>query len=207
MVRVKICGIRDEITAQAAVEAGADALGFVFAPSPRRIEPEAARAIIAGLPPFVCAVGVFVDAPAEAVRAIAARCGLQVLQFHGNEPPDYCTSFDRPVIKALRFCGPDDLARIRGFDVRAVLVDTFVPGQAGGTGRALDWAKLRGLDWPRPLVLAGGLTPENVASAVAAVRPWAVDVSSGVETGGAKDHEKIRAFIRNAKGGSAHAPQ
>ncbi|MEW6727143.1 MAG: phosphoribosylanthranilate isomerase [Bacillota bacterium] len=207
MVRVKICGIRDEITAQAAVEAGADALGFVFAPSPRRIEPEAARAIIAGLPPFVCAVGVFVDAPAEAVRAIAARCGLQVLQFHGNEPPDYCTSFDRPVIKALRFCGPDDLARIRGFDVRAVLVDTFVPGQAGGTGRALDWAKLRGLDWPRPLVLAGGLTPENVASAVAAVRPWAVDVSSGVETGGAKDHEKIRAFIRSAKGGSAHAPQ
>lgn len=207
MVRVKICGIRDEITAQAAVEAGADALGFVFAPSPRRIEPEAARAIIAGLPPFVCAVGVFVDAPAEVVRAIAARCGLQVLQFHGNEPPDYCTSFDRPVIKALRFCGPDDLARIRGFDVRAVLVDTFVPGQAGGTGRALDWAKLRGLDWPRPLVLAGGLTPENVASAVAAVRPWAVDVSSGVETGGAKDHEKIRAFIRNAKGGSAHAPQ
>ncbi len=203
MVRVKICGIRDEASARAAVEAGADALGFVFAPSPRHIEPKAAQAIIAGLPPFVCTVGVFVNAPAEAVRAIAACCRLQALQFHGDEPPDYCASFDRPVIKALRFCGPEDLARVRDFNVQAVLVDTFVPGQAGGTGRALDWEKLRGLYWPRPLILAGGLTPENVASAIAAVRPWAVDVSSGVETGGGKDHDKIRAFIRNAKGGIA----
>lgn len=202
MVRVKICGLRDEASARAAVEAGADALGFVFAPSPRYIEPEAARAIIAGLPPFVCTVGVFVNAPAETVRAVAARCRLQALQFHGDEPPDYCASFDRPVIKALRFRGPEDLAGIQHYNVQAVLVDAFVPGRSGGTGHALDWEKLRDLHWRRPLILAGGLTPQNVAAAIAAVRPWAVDVSSGVETGGAKDHDQIRAFIRNAKGGT-----
>lgn len=202
MVRVKICGIRDREAAHAAVAAGADALGFVFVLGSRRwVAPDTARAIIADLPSFVCTVGVFVDAPVEIVKEIAAYCRLQALQFHGDESPRYCASFDRPVIKALRFRGPEDLAGIQRYNVQAVLVDAFVPGRAGGTGHTLDWEKLRDLSWNRPLILAGGLTPENVSSAVAAVRPWAVDVSSGVETGGRKDPRKIQAFVRNAKGG------
>lgn len=205
MIRVKICGLSDADTARAAVEAGADALGFVFAPSPRSVTLETARAIIAGLPPFICTVGVFVNAPAETVRAIAVRCRLQALQFHGDEPPDYCALFDRPVIKAVRFRGPEDRAGLENYSVQAFLVDAFVAGQAGGTGRVLDWERLQGLCWPRPLILAGGLTPRNVGAAIAAVRPWAVDVSSGVETGGRKDVDKIRAFIRNAKGGPVDA--
>jgi len=202
MVRVKICGIRDRETAHAAVAAGADALGFVFVlGSPRWVTPETARAIISGLPSFVCTVGVFADAPAEIVREIAAYCRLQALQFHGSESPRYCASFDRPVIKAVRFRGPEDAAAAERYNVQAFLADAFVPGQAGGTGRTLDWERLRGLQWTRPLILAGGLTPENVSSAVAAVCPWAVDVSSGVETDGRKDPDKIRDFVRNAKGG------
>ena len=198
-VRVKICGIRDRETARAAVEAGADALGFVFAASPRRVTPEVAREIIAALPPFVTTVGVFVDAPLSVVREVAAFCRLDAVQLHGAEPPEYCRELNLRVIKALRVKDAGSLAAIDAYPVQAMLLDTYLPGRAGGTGKAFDWGLLAGMKFRLPLVLAGGLTPENVGAAVRTVRPYAVDVSGGVETGGRKDPAKIRAFIRQAK--------
>ncbi|WP_245963150.1 phosphoribosylanthranilate isomerase [Thermodesulfitimonas autotrophica] len=202
MVRVKICGIQDVETARVAVAAGADALGFVFAASRRQVTPETVRQIVAVLPPFVVPVGVFVDAPLEAVKEIAAYCGLGAVQLHGAEPPGYCQALREigfRVIKGFRVKGPEDLAGLAGYRVDALLLDTFVPGVAGGTGKAFDWGLLAGKVFPVPLVLAGGLTPENVAEAVRRVRPYAVDVSSGVETGGRKDPARIRLFIQRAK--------
>ncbi|HIE13266.1 MAG TPA: phosphoribosylanthranilate isomerase [Desulfotomaculum sp.] len=214
-VRVKICGIKDAETAAVAVAAGADALGFVFAESKRRITPEAAREIILGLPPFVSAVGVFVDAPQGLVREVAEFCRLDTVQLHGAESPEYCIEIGLKVIKAFGvrqkgvpidgsvegglFFGKD-LALIDAYrSVSAVLVDTSVPGLAGGTGRTFDWGLLCGKRFQAPLILAGGLTPENVTEAVRTVRPYAVDVSSGVETNGLKDAAKIQAFICRAK--------
>lgn len=214
-VRVKICGISDSETAAAAVAAGADALGFVFAESKRKIAPETARDIISRLPPFVAAVGVFANAPPEVVREVADFCRLDAVQLHGAESPEYCLEFGRKVIKAFgvrqKECSPTgagagvllseaDLELIAAYrSVSAVLFDTGVPGLAGGTGRTFDWGLLTGIRVQVPLILAGGLTPENVAAAVRMVRPYAVDVSSGVETNGRKDAAKIHAFIRQAK--------
>lgn len=214
-VRVKICGITDMETATAAVAAGADALGFVFAESRRKVAPEAAREIILGLPPFVSAVGVFVDAPLELVREVADYCRLDAVQLHGMESPEYCTQLGLKVIKAFgvrpkeapssgtaagALVSESDLELIDTYrSVSAVLLDTAVPGLAGGTGRTFDWGLLNGKRFKIPLILAGGLTPENVTSAVRTVRPYAVDVSSGVETDGRKDAAKIKAFIKQVK--------
>lgn len=200
-MKVKICGIQSEEEAQAAVAQGADALGFVFASSPRRLSPTRAREIIRLLPPTLFRVGVFVDQPREEVAAIAELCNLNVLQFHGEEPPAYCRGWKGYyVIKAFRVRGPEFLGELERYKVDAYLLDAYVPGVAGGTGKTLNWEFARQAQRPeRFLILAGGLTPENVSQAVAFVQPDAVDVSSGVETAGYKDGAKIAAFIRAAK--------
>ena len=203
MVRVKICGITSLRDALAAVEAGADALGFMFyEESPRAVSVRQAREIIRRLPPFVSKVGVFVNATAAQVKRIARECELDTLQFHGQETPDYCARFSLPVIKAFRIRDAASVRELPAYPVAAWLLDSFVPGRLGGTGAKFNWdlavlARQAG----RPVILAGGLTPANVAKAVRRVRPYAVDVSSGVETApGVKDADKMRAFIRKAKG-------
>jgi phosphoribosylanthranilate isomerase len=204
--RVKICGITRIDDAVAAVNAGADAIGVVFDPdSPRAVSIETARAIVAVLPPFVSAVGLFVDAPVDTVRQITARLSLSLLQFHGAETHDYCAQFGRAYIKAVRMADNVDL-RIeekRYGDSVGLLLDAYVPGVAGGSGHTFDWARIpRNL--VKPIVLAGGLTPENVATAIRQARPFAVDVSSGVEVSkGIKDPAKISAFVRAVREAAA----
>jgi phosphoribosylanthranilate isomerase len=201
-VRVKICGITRLDDALCAARAGADALGFVFYDkSPRHIASADAATICAALPPFVASVGLFVDAPAEFVRSVLAGVALDLLQFHGDESPDYCAQFGRPYLKAVRVQAATDLlkcaARFSG--ARALLLDAYVPGLPGGTGESFDWTLIPE-NLPKPVVLSGGLTPHNVAAAVRQTRPWAVDVSSGVEAAkGIKDCDKVAHFITNAK--------
>jgi phosphoribosylanthranilate isomerase len=203
---IKICGITDPADAQAAVEAGADALGFMFyRGSKRYIEPSAARAIIDRLPARVARVGVFVNAPEAEVRDAIAAARIDTLQFHGEEFPDYCDRFRAlKVWKAFRMENEGSLRIARRYaDADAWLLDSHVPGRHGGTGTAFDWElALAAKDLGRPIVLAGGLTPENVAEAVRRVRPFGVDVASGVELApGRKDHAKMAAFIRHARQG------
>lgn len=203
-VRSKICGITRVEDALAAAAAGADAIGLVFyAKSPRAVSVEQARQIIAALPPFVTTVGLFVDAGRDELRQILAQVPLDLLQFHGDESAEQCEGHGRPYIKALRVRGGDDVAAqvARYPGAVGVLLDTFVEGVPGGTGLAFDWSLVpAGL--AKPVILAGGLTPENVAAAIARVCPYAVDVSGGVESAkGIKDADKVRAFIRAAQGG------
>lgn len=201
-VRSKICGITRIEDALAAVEAGADAIGFVFyAKSPRAVNVQQARAIIRALPPFVTTVGLFVNASRCELGEILDAVPLDLLQFHGDESAEACEEWRRPYIKALRVKAGDDIAAaVAAFPgASGVLLDTYVEGVPGGTGEAFDWSLIPP-DLSKPLILAGGLTPENVADAVARVRPYAVDVSGGVEASkGIKDHAKIRAFIAAAR--------
>jgi len=200
---VKICGITRVEDALAAAHAGAHAIGLVFHPaSPRFVDVARAREVSERLPPFVTAVGLFVDPEPDQVRAVLRQVPLQLLQFHGDETPELCASFGLHYIKGVRMAPGTDLLQYAALYGRArgLLLDTFVPGVVGGgTGRAFDWALVpRAL--PLPVVLAGGLTPANVGDAIRAVRPWAVDVSSGVERDkGVKDAAKIAAFIRGAR--------
>ncbi|HLA32681.1 MAG TPA: phosphoribosylanthranilate isomerase [Pseudomonas sp.] len=203
-VRSKICGITRIEDALLAAEAGADAIGLVFyAKSPRAVDVRQARAIIAALPPFVTTVGLFVDASSCELGEILDAVPLDLLQFHGDESPAFCDGFRRPYIKALRVKPGDDIAaRVEAYkDAAGILLDTYVPGIPGGTGEAFDWSLVpQGLS--KPIILAGGLTAENVAEAIKQVRPYAVDVSGGVEASkGIKDAEKIRAFMRAVKQG------
>lgn len=197
--RVKICGITRLEDARAAVAAGADAIGFVFAPtSPRAVSIEQARAIAAAVPPFVTTVGLFVDAAPEAIRAVLTRVPLALIQFHGSEAPDQCGLYGRAYIKAIRMHDAVDVSieEKRYADAAGLLLDAFVPDRAGGSGRVFDWSRVPG-HRVKPIVLAGGLTPENVGEAIRRVRPDAVDVSSGVEAAhGIKDHARIAAFMR-----------
>jgi len=199
-VRVKICGIRTVADARAAVAAGADYLGVNFhPPSPRFVEAGQARAIVeavVGTP----VVGVFVDLPRAEVEWLAAEVGLAALQFHGEEDPAYCTGWDRPTLKALRVRPGDDAAALASrYRTDYILLDSYVAGVPGGTGVRLDPESARGIP-PERLFVAGGLTPDTVAEVVRALRPYAVDVASGVEERpGVKDHDKIDAFIRRAK--------
>lgn len=197
MTRVKICGITSAEDAAAATAAGADALGFVFVPgTPRLISPDAAARIVEGLPPFVTPVGVFVDQPLEEVLRIAAGCNLQAVQLHGDEPEDFSRRIPLKIIKALRVRDARDLRPIATYPAHAFLLDAFVEGQAGGTGVPLSWELALQARGQAPIVLSGGLRPETVGSAVRRVRPYAVDVSSGVEDRpGRKDHKKVREFI------------
>jgi phosphoribosylanthranilate isomerase len=197
---VKICGVRTVGDARAAVAAGADLIGLNLCPaSPRYLEPEAAAALAEALP-GVALVGVFVDAPREQVAETAARLGLAALQFHGDEPPEYCRGFAATTIKALRARPGVDLAALAAtYDTDYVMLDAWVPGRAGGTGVALDPDAARGVPRER-LFVAGGLRPDTVAEVVRRVRPHGVDVASGVERApGVKDHEKIAEFVRRAK--------
>ncbi len=201
-VKVKICGITNLPDAMAATEAGADALGFMFYDkSPRAISIESAATLIRQLPPFVMKVGVFVNASEDLVVRAIRECGLSLLQFHGDETPEYCLQFGLMSMKAFRIRDAASLQALLGYHTDAWLLDAYSPDRAGGTGETFNWdLALEARDWGRPIFLAGGLTPENVAEAVRHARPYAVDVSSGVETTpGKKDHAKLRAFIQAAK--------
>ncbi|MGH2349467.1 MAG: phosphoribosylanthranilate isomerase [bacterium] len=212
MIRVKICGISDVETALAAADAGADAIGLVFAPSRRRVTVDRAREIADALPPFVTKVGLFVDADAEQVLHHVETAGLEVVQLHGSETPAFCAALRRPVIKAIRVKDASSLAAMDRYRVSAFLLDSYDPDVAGGTGRVFDWdlaarvnpygASRLGAGGPYRIILSGGLTPENVTEAIARVHPYGVDVSSGVETDGKKDPVKIREFIQRAKNSS-----
>jgi phosphoribosylanthranilate isomerase len=185
-----------------AAQAGADAIGLVFhEKSPRRIDLVRAREIVRTLPPFVTAVGLFVDQPAEFVREVMSQVPLDFLQFHGDEPPDYCAAFGKPYLKAARVRAGLDLVEYadRFSTAHGLLLDAYHPGIQGGTGTVFDW-NLVPPGLPLPVVLSGGLNADNVAAAVVKVRPWAVDVSSGVEVAkGIKDADKINAFVRGVR--------
>jgi phosphoribosylanthranilate isomerase len=204
MIRVKICGITRLKDALAAVEAGADALGFMFYPASKRlISTQAAGAIIRELPHSIRKVGVFVDADPDEVWRTAELSGIDTLQFHGRESPDICRQFGSSELwKAFRIQSRESLTLLRDYmDVDAWLLDSYVPGEPGGTGASFNWEiATEARSMGRPIVLAGGLTPENVGEAVRQVQPFAVDVSSGVESApGQKDPDRIRAFIAAAK--------
>lgn len=204
MVKVKICGVRRLVEAEAALAHGADFLGFIFyPPSPRYLTPEEARTLVAAIRRATdrsdwAAVGVFVNEPVAWVNDVAGLCGLDYVQLHGTESAEYCSQMARPAIKALR------LAEIHGEPVTAarygaarLLLDSQVPGYWGGTGKRFDWAGAR--RYAGDALVAGGLTPENVGEALEVLRPWGLDVSSGVERGGVKDPILIRAFLENAR--------
>ena len=201
-VRSKICGIARIEDALAAAEAGADAIGFVFyAKSPRAVDVRQARAIITELPPFVTTVGLFVNASRCELNEILEVVPLDLLQFHGDETPQDCEGYHRPWIKALRVRPGDDLeAACKQYaGARGILLDTYVAGVPGGTGEAFDWS-LVPAHLSKPIILAGGLSADNVGQAIAQVRPYAVDVSGGVEQAkGIKDAAKIEAFMRAVK--------
>ena len=197
--RVKICGLTREADVRASAELGADAIGLVFYdPSPRAVGIDLARRLRAALPPFVTTVGLFVDAEPERVRATLAQVPLDLLQFHGEEPPDYCAAFGRPWIKAIRMRPGTDLRALWARYGAAVglLLDAYDPARAGGTGQCFDW-DLVPPDLAPHIVLAGGLDPDNVAVAIRRVRPYGVDVSGGVEAAkGLKDRQKMAAFMK-----------
>lgn len=195
MVKVKICGITNYEDALFAVESGADALGFIFAESPRRILPEAALEIIRRLPPFVKSVGVFVNDPPERITDIVSLCGIDLVQLHGEESPEICGQFMQRVIKTIAVKDNSVMEDLRSYQgrVRGLLLDTYSDNLAGGTGRTFNWdlaIKAKGLGIP--VILAGGLGPSNIAEAVSKVKPYAVDVNSGVEERpGKKSHALI----------------
>ena len=200
--RIKICGLKEPEHARIAAEAGADAIGLVFYDeSPRYVQIEQARKVAQAVPPYVMAVGLFVNAKAAAVAQIMASVPLDLLQFQGDETPEFCSQFGRPWVRAVRMEKGTDLVEYssRFSGAKALLVDAHVPGQRGGTGQVFDWKTLP-REHPVPLILSGGLTSENVGRAIREVRPWAVDVSSGVEAGrGVKDPAKIVEFIRSVR--------
>ncbi len=198
-VRTKICGITRAEDARAAIEAGADALGFVFyQASPRYVAPHSAQEIISRIAPFPAKVGLFVDPDREFVDAVLAQVALDILQFHGDEDPAFCNSFGKPYIKAVRMKPGIDLHGVcrRHAGAAALLLDSYSDTGHGGTGTVFDWNSIPA-DLTRPVILAGGLTTANVSRAIAACKPYAVDVSSGVELDkGVKDKDAITAFIR-----------
>lgn len=200
--RIKICGITRLEDAQAVADAGADALGLVFyAKSPRAVTTTQATQILQQLPPFISSVGLFVNATADEVKQVIDNTQIDMLQFHGTESPAYCAQFSRPYIKAVRMSPDLDLEKtLQAYsEARGVLLDAYVPGVPGGTGEAFDWARIPA-HLAGSIILAGGLRPDNVAQAVQQVRPYAVDVSGGVEARkGIKDAQKIQAFVQAAR--------
>lgn len=202
MTRIKICGITRLSDALAAVDAGVDALGFVFyRPSSRYIQPASAREVVNQLPPFVTIVGLFLDAPSDWVQEVIQLVDLDLLQFHGDETPQECRSAGLPYIKAIGMAAHKDplsyAARYKG--ARGFLLDSHDQGKAGGTGQIFDWDDIPP-KWPAPIVLAGGLNPDNVTDAICRVHPYAVDVSSGVELEpGIKDPAKIIRLVKEVR--------
>lgn len=201
-VKVKICGITSVADGLAAAEAGADMIGLMFyEKSPRHLPLPAAVEIARVLPPFVLKVGVFVNPDADLVTRAIGECGLNLLQFHGDEPPEFCTGFGMMSLKAFRIRDAGSLKALENFHTDAFLLDAYSASGLGGTGEKFNWElALEAKKFGRPIFLAGGLTPENVAAAVRQVQPFAVDVSSGVESlPGRKDQSKVIAFIQAAK--------
>lgn len=202
MIKVKICGITNYDDADMAVSLGADALGFIFAPaSPRKIEPATAAEIIKRLPPFIKTVGVFVNEDIEKIKDISAYCGLDAIQLHGDETPEACETLMPRTIKAIRVKDDTDLSKLQAYmgKVRALLLDTYSEKAAGGTGKTFNWdkaieIKTLGL----PVILAGGLTPSNIEEAIKKVRPYGVDINSGIEKSqGIKDHGLMKELFLN----------
>lgn len=201
MTRIKICGITQVEDALAAVEAGADALGFIFSESPRRIGLSRAVKIAEKLPPLVSLVGVFLNQPLQEIQEAIASCPLTALQFHGQESPEFCRSFGAiKTIKVIRVKDQTSLADISQYEVDAYLLDTYVKGQPGGTGKTFNWGLAADISSKYRIILSGGLSPDNVVEAIKRVRPFGVDVGSGVESSpGKKDHQKIRRFIHQVR--------
>lgn len=197
--RIKVCGITGHEDGRAAVAAGVDGLGFIFVEqSPRLVEPEMVRAITGELPPFVESVGVFRDAPLEAVEEIVSYCRLTIVQLHGSESPEYCKSISCRVIKSFSIRPESESGELAAYAgaVSGFLLDTYHKHMAGGTGIPFDWKLVAQVKPPGPIVLAGGLTPENVGEAIRLVKPFAVDVNSGVEyEPGRKDPDKLKTFV------------
>ena len=205
-VTVKICGITSEADALAAAEAGADAIGLMFYEgSPRHVTLEQAKAISAALPPHVMRVGVFVNAEEALVHQALTECMLNILQFHGDETPEECSRYPVMTLKAFRVQGEETLAQLEAYPSAGYLLDAYVKDALGGTGATFNWdLAVRAQEFGKPIFLAGGLTPENVAEAVRKVQPFGVDVSSGVESEpGRKDAEQMRTFVAAAKGALA----
>ena len=202
-VKVKICGMTNLSDALSAVNAGADALGFIFyKKSPRSVNMKIVREIVSKLPPFVDAVGVFVNETAENINKIADRCKLDKVQLHGNESPAFCKKIRRRVIKAFRIKDLQSVKQLSRYSVSSFLLDTFSEDDYGGTGKVFDWNLAYPAKKYGPVILAGGLTPDNVRKAIQIVQPYGVDVCSGLESNpGFKDHNKMRTFLTNAKVG------
>ena len=203
MVRVKICGITHMADAEAAVEFGADALGFIFAKSPRQITPQKAKDITRSISPFVKTVGVFVNEQPAKIREIMDFCGLDLVQLHGNEPVSACSDLAPRVIKAFRVQGEEILLQITDYKghVRAILLDAYQKGLNGGTGKTFDWRlAVKSKETGIPMMLSGGLGPENIQEALERVNPFAIDISSGMEKRpGIKDHGRMRIFMDKIK--------
>ncbi|MBW2284550.1 MAG: phosphoribosylanthranilate isomerase, partial [Deltaproteobacteria bacterium] len=208
MVKVKICGITNREDASTAVELGADALGFIFAESPRRITPDCARDIINSLPPFVQTVGVFVDEELSTIHDIMDLCGFDLVQLHGHESPEFCRELMPFTLKAFRLKDASGLLSMGDYQrsIRGLLLDTYEKGMSGGTGKTFDWRlAVKAGSMGIPIILSGGLGPSNIQKAVSTVRPFAVDVNSGVESRpGKKDHilmkrlmDEVKAINRN----------
>jgi len=202
MARVKVCGITNVRDAMRAVDAGAWAVGFIFyKKSPRYISPAKAKKIIAQLPPYIIPVGVFVNEKAPHLKRIIKACGLQAVQLHGDESPAFCRQFKKcMVIKAVRVKSAEDIKECKRYPVDAVLLDTYVPGTYGGTGKVFDWKSIARKKPRIPVIVSGGLNARNVARAIRTVKPYAVDVSSGVEyMPGKKSEKRLKQFFKNAQ--------
>ena len=202
-VKVKVCGMTNLKDALVAVEEGADAVGFIFyKKSPRSVTMKLVREIVLELPPFVDTVGVFVDETADQINKIADYCNLDMVQLHGDESPTFCKRIRRRVIKAFRVKDMQSVKNISNFQVSGFILDTFSESLHGGTGKVFDWNLALPAKKFGPVIMAGGLTPNNVRQVIQRVRPYGVDVCSGVESEpGIKDHKKIRVFLKNAKAG------
>lgn len=201
MTAIKICGITNKEDALFAAKLGVNALGFIFAPSPRKVTPFQAREIIDSLPPLINKVGVFLNQSREEVAQIALQCGLDTIQLHGDETPEYCNYFGAKVIKSFRVKDKNSLIDVGLYKVSAFLLDTYVSGQPGGTGKTFNWELAELAQKSGPIIIAGGLTPDNVNEAIGQVRPYGVDIGSGVELSpGKKDLNKLVKLVKRIRG-------
>lgn len=206
--RIKICGFTERASLEVAIRAGVDAIGLVFYPlSPRAVTPEEAAVLTENLPPFVTITGLFVNASRAEIETCCRHCRLDLIQLHGDESPEACLGLPRRVIKAIRVATSSDLIGLARYPVSGLLLDAKVKGVYGGSGNAFDWSLLSSYHAPAPLILAGGLDPDNVAEAVRQVRPYAVDVSSGVESApGQKDPDRIVRFVQEVRNNGLSFP-
>ncbi len=204
MTRIKICGITNLQDALLASELGADALGFIFYPGSKRfIEPDRASEIISSLPPLITTVGVFVNQSREDIETVRDKTGIDLVQLHGDETPEFCTGLPFKTVKALRIKERSDMARVELYPLQAILFDKYSEDAYGGTGESFTWAWLQDLKANKSIILSGGLTPDNVGEAIKTVGPYAVDVSTGVEDSpGKKSAHKMRKFIEAVRFGS-----